>query len=342
VKRRPFFKILLVVAALVPACASETVALPPTAPVHWQATEAKAPSPVVPTQRERALGQAYAAAISSASFAKLGAMLSDDAHFLFGERDARGRERVIKSHQDIFGAFDRRQLTISRVWLTDSTQATNSQALEWTMTGVQTQGWMGVAPTGKSVAIQGLTLFWMDDDGVISDIHVYFDEEAIRAELVSGRAAPPLAAPSAPQVLERAGTAEESANVGVVHGMLQALEDDKESAFLSSLADDLEIVSPGNLQAVHGRSGAGNYFKATRKSIRQLDTIVQNAWGVGSFVIVEYALAGLQTASSHRPGTSADGALHPLQVHCVDIAEVRSGTISRIWRYADRSPFGAS
>lgn len=315
--------------------------MPPAAPIHWQTPESKAPSPVVATQRERALAQAYAASMSGTSFAKLGAMLSDDAHFLFGESDARGRERVIQSHQGLFAAFDRRQFTISRVWLTDSTQAINSQAIEWTMTGAQVRGWMGLAATGKSVVIQGLTLLWTDDDGVISDIHVYFDEEAVRAELAGGRASP-VAAPSALQVLERGGTAEESANVAVARGMLQALEDDKESAFLASMADDLDVFTPGSSETVHGKSGARNYFKSTRRSIRQLDTIVQNAWGVGSFVIVEYALAGLQTASWLRPGASADGALHPLQVHYVDVAEVRGGAISRVWRYADRSPFGSS
>jgi steroid delta-isomerase-like uncharacterized protein len=327
--------------ALVPACASETVAMPPAAPVHWQAAESRPPSPVVPTQRERAVAKGYAAALASPSFEKLGAMLSDDVHFLFGERDARGRERVVKSHQDLFGAFDNRQLTISRVWLTDSTQLLNSQAFEWTMTGIQARGWMGAAATGKSVVIRGLTLLWTDDDGVISEIHVYFDEEAVKAELTGGQAPAPVAA-TAPQVLEYGGTKEEAANVAVARGALQALEDDKESAFVSSMSDDLDVVTPGTSETVRGKSGARSYFKSTRKSIRQLDTIVQNAWGVGSFVVVEYALAGLQTASSRRQGGSADGALHPLQVHYVDIAELRSGTIARIWRYADRNPFGAS
>jgi len=334
-------KVLLVVFALAPACASETVALPPAAPVHWQATESKAPSPVAPTERERAVAQAYVAAIASPSFAKLGAMLEDDVHFVFDERDARGRERVIKIHQDLFGAFDNRQIVVSRVWLTDSTQPVNSQAIEWTMSGVQARAWMGVAPTGKSALVHGLTLLWTNDEGVISEIHVYFDEEAVKAGLTGGQAPPPVAA-TEPQVIEHKGTPEEAANVAVARGVLQALEDDKESAFVSSMSDDLDVLTLGSSETVHGKSGARTYFRSTRKSIRQLDTIVQNAWGVGAFVIVEYALAGVQTASSRRQGGSADGALHPLQVHYVDIAELRNGTIARIWRYADRNPFGAT
>ncbi len=333
--------ILVAASTRVAACASETVAMPPVAPTHWQAAGSKAASPIVPTQRERAVAEAYAAAIADTSLAKLGPMLSDDVHFLFDERDTRGRERVVKSHHDLFGAFDNRQLTITRVWLTDSTQLVNSQAIEWTMTGTQSRGWMGLAATGKPAVIHGLALLWTDDDGVISEIHLYFDEKAVEAELSGGQPAPPVA-PSAPQVFEHQGTAEEAANVAVARGVLQALEDDNESGFVSSMADDLEVVMPGKLEAVHGKSGARGYFKSTRKGIRQLDTIVQNAWGVGSFVVVEYALAGLQTASSHGPGRSADGALHPLQVHSVDIVELRGGTISRIWRYADRGPVGAS
>ncbi len=333
---------LLVISVLATACAAETVDLPPPPPVQLRSATSRLPSPTTPTEREREVAQLYAHAMASPTFAGLPETLADDVHFQFGDRDARGRERVVRDHQELFGAFDRRSFSVSRVWLTDSTQTINSQALEWTLSGAQARSWMGLPASNRTVVIHGLTLLWTDDDGIISEIHVYFDEDAVKAQL--GGAAPPQApagAAGTPQIAQRGGTAEERANVAVARSALQALEDDKEATFVAAMADELEVVTAGRSETFHGKSGARSYFKETRKTIRQLDTVIQNAWGVGPFVVVEYALAGLQTASSRRPSGGGDGALHPLQVHCVDVDELRGGEISRIWRYVDRSPFGS-
>lgn len=334
---------MVMLSALATACAAETVDLPPPAPVQLRSATSRLPSPTTPTEREREVAQLYGHAMASPSFAGLPETLADDVHFQFGERDARGRQRVLKEHQKLFGSFDQRSFSVSRVWLTDSTQTINSQAIEWTMSGLQARPWMGLPAGNRTAVIHGLTLLWTDDDGIIAEIHVYFDEDGVKAQLV-GTAPPQRASGAAgsPQVAQHGGTAEERANVAVARQALQALEDDKESSFVAAMSDELEVVTLGQNDRVLGKNGARNYFKETRKTIRQLDTVIQNVWGVGSFVVVEYALAGLQTASSLRASGGADGALHPLQVHCVDVDELRDGVISRIWRYLDRNPFGSS
>jgi len=344
---RRLSKVLLLVWVLAPACASENVPIPRAAPVHWTASAPQAaPSPVVPTQRERALAQAYAAAMASPQFAALGPLLDDDARFVFGAHDKRGRAGVIKEFDDLFGGFDNRRLLTRRCWLTDSTQPINAQAIEWTMTGVQMRTSLGVAPTGKPVTIHGLTLLWTTDDGIISEGHVYFDEDVVKAQLGAGPVAlRHLTTPAAPtgpaQVLERTGAAEEKANVATFRAMLQALEDNQESAYLATMTEDVSLFTLDAGEPVRGQGEARSYFKTVRKAIRQVDTVVENAWGVGSFAIVEYSITGLQVAPLPRIAVPAGGALHPLYARFADVAEIHGGKIARIWRYSDPVSFAS-
>lgn len=338
----------MVAAVLASACAAETVELPPAAPVHWQASpNAPTSSPTTPTERERALADAYTKALASPGLAALGPMLDDEVLFAFGARNIRGLDHVLKAHQDVFGAFDERRFFVSRVWLTDSRQTLNSQAIEWTMTGVQAREWMKVPPTGKRVAVKGLTLLWTSDEGVITEVHTYFDEDVIRAQLGVGPTAlrdlPPPAAPAgAPVVKEREGKPEELSNVATIRQMIQALEDNQEAAFVGKVADDLTVVTLDEQEPMHGREAAGAFFRSIHHSVRQVDTVVLNAWGVGPLAIVEYAITGLQIAPFGRVPVASGGGLHPLHTQYVDVVEFRDGKVARIWRYSDPRSFGAS
>jgi steroid delta-isomerase-like uncharacterized protein len=347
VKSRHLSKVIIVLCALASGCAGETVATPRPARIHWQAPGSTAPSPVVPTERERALAQAYAAAIASPHFAALGALLDDDARFVCGARNTRGRERVVKQYDDLLGAFDDRRFVASRTWLTDSTQTLNTQAMEWTMTGLQARAWQGVPPTGKPVTIKGLMLLWATDDGIITEVHVYFDEDVIKGQLGAGpldlRGLPTPAAPGGPsKVLERTGSAAaEKANVATFRAMLQALEDGHEPAFLATMTEDVGVFTLDDAEPLRGRDAARSYFKNVRRGVRQVDTVVENAWGVGSFVIVEYSITGLQIAPLPRIPLAGSEGLHPLHTQFVDIAEIQDGKIAQIWRYCDPISFAS-
>src|SRR5258706_13210388 len=125
------------------ACSAGTVGPPPAPPVDWHAFDVHRPKPATttPTAKERALAEGYALALASPGEAQLASRLDDDAHFAFpGMADARGREQVVKAHELLFGPFDERRVTTTRVWHTDSIQT-----LEWVLTGVHVRTWMGVA-----------------------------------------------------------------------------------------------------------------------------------------------------------------------------------------------------
>jgi ketosteroid isomerase-like protein len=338
-------KALLPLAALAPACSSDSVAKWPEPPAHFlqQVPVAPAQSPVTPTAQERGLAETYLKALAAPDFGALGSMLDEQAHFAFRGRTTHGRDRVLKGHAEMFGAFDQRQFIATRVWLTDSTHPLDSQAFEWTMTGVQAREFLGVPATHKQVFVKGLTLLWTNDNGVVSDLHVYFDEELVKAQLGVGPAelqklpAPALDTTPA-RIFERAGTPEEPANSKLMRSMVQALEDDKEAEFLSLMADDVQICTMDHAEPTIGKKAASDYFRTMRRSIRLLDTVIENAWGVQSFAVAEYAITGLQFAPFPRVAF-AEG--RPLHTQFADIAEIHDGRIVRIWRYDDPIGFAA-
>ena len=343
--RQSLLKGLLPLAALASACSSDSVAKWPEPPAHFMQQVAVAPakSPLTPTGQERGLAEAYIKALAAPEFDALGSMLDEQAHLAFRGRTTHGRERVLKGHAEMFGAFDQRQFTATRIWLTDSTHPLDSQALEWTMTGVQARDYLGVPATHKPVVIKGITLLWTTDNGVISDLHVYFDEELVKAQLGVGRAelqklpVPALDA-TAPQIFERTGTPEEAANATLVRTMVQTLEDNEEAEFLSLMADNVQICTMDHAEPGIGKKAASDYFRTMRRSIRLLDTVIENAWGVQSFVVAEYAVTGLQLAPFARVPFSEG---RPLHTQFADVAEIHDGRITRIWRYDDPLGFAA-
>ena len=336
----------LFVAAATLACSSETVPMWPAPPVHWQPSGSEPEdrsSPATPTVYERALADAYTAALVSPHFTDLERILAEQAHLFIGAKDTHGRQRVVKAYDDALGAFGDRRFIKSRIWLTDSTHVLDTQALEWTMTGVQAGAYLGVPTSHKPVIIKGLTLIWTDDDGIIADLHTYFDEEVVKAQIDGGSAEVkgvvwPPGTRDQPRMHERKGTPEEAANVKTVRGAIQALEDGDENAYVSAMADDVDVFTLDHAEPVHGKQAAHAYFRVMRGAIRLLDTVIENAWGVESFVIAEYSINGLQLAPLPRVAFSAGRAIH---TQFADVVELRDGKIARIWRYADPIAFAS-
>jgi ketosteroid isomerase-like protein len=134
------------------------------------------------------------------------------------------------------------------------------------------------------------------------------------------------------QVFEQEGTPKEAASIALMRAMLQALEDNKESAYLSTMANDVEIFTLDRAQPVRGKDPVERLFRTLRKTIGDLDTVVHNAWGVQQFAVVEYSIAGLQLAPLGRIPFVPN---RLFSTRLVDVAEVRNGKITRIWRYDD-------
>ena len=322
---------LVCVVAGAGACSSESALRPLPPPVNWRSLEPRPPAPdagrLTATERERSATDAYIKALASPGFNELGRLLDDDVHFAFaGYRDVHGRDSVIKMHEALLGAFDARSFVASRVLLTES-----SQILEWTMNGMH-------KTMHKPVTLRGLTLLWTKDDGSISDSHLFFDEALVKAQLGAGpkglvNPPPPNTGPlsgGAREEVEQTRTPEESANVAVVRASLEALENRDDAAYVATMTDDVEVTTLEGGKPLHGKAAARAYLKAMHGAIGQLDTSIDNVWGIGNFVVAEYHLVGEQRAPISWVPAQKDNLL---KMYVVDVAEMKAGKIARVWRY---------
>jgi ketosteroid isomerase-like protein len=316
------------------ACSSENAGAPPPSPVDWHAFDVPhgpIAAPPGPTLKERAIAEAYTAALGSTDLASLTPHLAVGVRFAYpGVPDGRGREGVVQAHQTLFGAFDKRAMAMTRLWRGDSLQA-----VEWTMTGVQAKEWMGVAATNRPVAFRGLTLLFTNDDGTIADIHVYFDAAVVKAQLGAGpkelAGLPPATAPTgAPQIFEATHSADEARDLTAARATLDALEKNDEAAYVATMTDDVVVETLERAQPMRGREDLKAYFRAMHKAIGQLDTTLDNSLSAGRFAVAEYFVAGEQLGALGWIPAQRDKVLR-LQV--VDVMEIRDGKVAHVWRY---------
>jgi len=309
-------------------CASETVTRPPPPPVDWASLEQRPPppdaGPPTATAKERGATQAYLAALASPDFATLAGVLDEDAHFSFaGFKDVFGRNNVARAHKALFDAYESRNFVANRVLMTDS-----SQVVEWIMTGVH-------KTTKKDVAFRGLSLLWTKDDGEISNVRLYFDEFAASAQVGFGpkalRALPRALASSEPrEEVDQKGSAEESANVAIVRSALDAFESGNANAYADAMADDVEVTTLESAEPVRGKAQARAHVKAMHKSVAELDVVMDNAWGIGPFVVAEYHMVGEQRGPIGVVPAQKDNLF---KMYIVDVIEFREGKIAKIRRY---------
>jgi ketosteroid isomerase-like protein len=323
---------LPLILVLAPACYAETVQRPPPPPANWQSLEARPraaaePGRIAATAKERAAAKLYLDAVASPGAAQLGKLLDEEAHFTFaGSGDAHGREKVVEAHEALFGTVDGRRFALRRILVTDS-----SQVLEWTLTGTH-------RATQKAIAIQGLTAIWTRDDGTITDVHLFFDQALIKAQLGEGPKGleglhPPSPAGSVQEV-EQLQSAEERVDVDLVRAQLQALEDGREAAYLEAMADDVEVNTLERDAPLRGKAEAKSYFNFMRKAINYLATSIVNTWGVKSFVAVEYNILGEQRVPIGWIPVQRDPLM---KMSVVEVIEIRDGKIARVWRYDNPS-----
>jgi hypothetical protein len=328
---------LAALALVAGACSGETVAKPPPAPVNWQsfARPALDAGANAPTAKESAIAQQYEDALASIGFALLGHVLDEDARFSFpgpSLDDVHGRDAVVQAHVALFGAFEQRHFVTSRLARTAS-----EQTVEWTMSGVQARDWMGAAATQKHVVIKGATLLWTKDDGTLTDIHVYFDVAAVKAQLGAGprelEGLPPPALPAGqPQVIDQTG--QEPDNAATVRSALNAFENNSESAYVDTMADDIEVHTLDRAGPARGIGEQRAYFRAMHKAIAQLDTSIDSSLSVGTYAIVEYSITGEQIAPIGWVPLQRD---RVVKLHVVEIDEVENAKIAHVWRYDNPS-----
>jgi ketosteroid isomerase-like protein len=316
-------------ALLASACA-ETVSAPPAPPVAW-ATLTPTRSPATAprssaTAKERQVARLYVDALASGRPEDLAAVLDEEAHFRFaGARDIQGRANVVKTHLALFDGLEDRTIALTRVFVTES-----AQALEWSLSARDRS-------RGRPVAIDGLALLWTKDDGSITDIHLYFDEALLQVER-GLHPEPPISRairavpPAKPEIVEQHRTSQEESGTADVRAAIQALEDNHEAVYMAAFDDGVSVKTLESAEPTSGKAPLRVHFRTMHQSIGYLATSIENMWGLGQYVVVEYQVMGEMRGPIGWVPVQRDKLV---RLSIVDVAEVRGSRISKVSRYDD-------
>ncbi len=326
----------IVVSACLSGCGSAALESPSPPPVDarfYQPTAARLASPgKTPVERDRESADAFGRALGENDTQALAALLDPDVDFSFpGMSGATERNGTLQSLADLFGAFTSRKYAPSRVW-----QIGEAAIVEWTMTGVHAGNWMSVSPTEKPVAIRGVSVLWFNVNGLIGEVHVYFDCGAVLAELGAApngaiQTGPLPVFATSPERIVAGGTAEEKANVAFVNASWDAFEIKNEAGYLAAFADDVEFTRFDRVNAERGKDARRKFFRWVAAGMSSLAQTPLNAWGAGDFVIEEYTISGVHSGKL----TSGPPSGRTLRLDDLDIYEMRNGKITRAWTYGN-------
>jgi predicted ester cyclase len=326
----------LVLLVCLAACGSAEVEQPGPAPIDprvYQPTVARDAGPQKsPIDRDRDSAEAFGRALAGNDVKALSDLLDPDVDFSFpGMPSATDRPGTLQAMNDLFGAFGTRKLTPSRVW-----QIGEAAVIEWSLTGAQSGPFMGVSPAQKPVSFRGVTLLWFNLNGLINEVHIYFDCGAVLAQLGAApnptiQAGPASAPDASPGIVRAGGTPEEKANVAVVNASWDALEAKNEGGYLAPIADDIEVTRLDRAAPERGKEERKKYFRWVVSGVSSLSQTPLNAWGAGNYVIEEYTITGVHSGKLIPSPPSG----HALRLHYVDIDEMQNGKIVRTWVYGN-------
>jgi predicted ester cyclase len=339
----PFTKravLLLTVLACGPAlgaCGSSDIEQPPAASVDprlYQDAGARAPAVAEKShaEKEREAVDAVNRAMGG-DFKALTPLFDPDADFSFspGMVDASDRDGMLKALGDAFAAFSDRKYAARDIWL-----AEDAAIVAWDMQAMQSGDYMGIKPTGKQVGIKGLTILWFQANGLIKDMHLYMDVGAVLAQLGAAPKGADVSAPSvtlatSPEVFVAAGNDQEQKNIAILNASYDALEAKNEAGFLAPFADDVEVFRLDHDGPVRGKEERRKYFKTITHGLSQFSQDPKYAWGVGPFAIEEYVLKGINSG----PLGPAQATGHSVNLHLVDVNEMKDGKIVRKWSFGN-------
>jgi len=301
---RPTFSAILTFATLaLAACGGETPPPqppPPPAPAPLPAIASAAPpaveTPPPPAPPKPALSEVipqvlkrYHEAWNAHDAAKMGTFMTDDVvAYAYGLHDHSGKGDFTSSIAKGWQTFPDAKTGTSRVFVKG-----NVAVVELAWTGTMT-GEMGeTKPTNRPVGQRRVHVYFFTDDGLVKEVHQYFDAAGLRAQMKGEKNAPPLVPlPTGdPEVHVAKGAPDEDKLVGWAKQFDEALSTDDAKKATALLADDVEY-DPLDAPALKGKKANAKALESFFKAFPDQKWTPTNVWGVDGFVVVEHVFTG--------------------------------------------------
>jgi len=282
------------------------------------------PSPPAPplSQLELASLKAAAEALNQHDARKYASLFTWGAvHKEAAAPDVVGRDGIGDRMQLLLTSFPDFRFSFDTVW-----QRGNVVAVTWRWTGTDTGGFLGKKPTGRKAGVQGASVAFFNDDGLVREIHVYEDGDTLVGQLDAKAGAasvrPPPADSTAAMEVITAGPGD--AGLDVAGSFYQALEDDKDAQVLALLREDATAddfrMSPRTARGPGEWKALLKSWRGALGSFKELP--LMNQLVVGDYVISERVANGAQRGRE-------------VSVHSVDIAQMKDGKIARYWTWSN-------
>jgi steroid delta-isomerase-like uncharacterized protein len=311
---------------------------PPPPPIASAAPPAAttAPAPAKPSLSDLELASAKAAAdaLTQHDAQKYAALFAPDGVDKgVGEPDSVGREAIAASIQHLFTAFPDLKLSIGRVW-----QKGNLVVATWAWTGTDTGGFLG-KPTGRSVGIEGASLGWYTDDGLLKELHRYADLGTLLSQLDpkakkgSFRAPPTL--PTSMDVVAATGTPDEDKEIDLAKGFYAALDNKKVDDVMGAFTDESTAEDYTTPMPIKGRKDWKAMYDSYARAFPDFKQSIANQVAIKDFVVSEGVFNG--THKGAMGPIRATG--KPVSLHFVDIAQFKDGKIAHFWTWSSAPEF---
>ena len=261
---------------------------------------------------------------------KVAAVFADGGvYWVAGVPALKGRE-AIQSNVDSSGkAFPDMKLTPWRTWQKDDVIA-----VEWVFNGTNSGDWMGMKATNKPVGVHAISLFWMNPDGSVKEVHEYWDGRTLMGQLgaTKEKVRAVAAAPAgAPEMHVSAGTPDEAKNVDATKAMYVAFEKKAEADFVNAMTDGTEYDDYTRPATSKGKAEAKQFFGAFTKAFPDLKITPVFVMAVGDTVIAEAQTTGTNTGKFMGKAPTKKA----LDVKGVDVFQFKDGKVVRGWSYSN-------
>jgi steroid delta-isomerase-like uncharacterized protein len=196
---------------------------------------------------------------------------------------------------------------------------------------------MGAKSTGKAVGVNGISVFWFTPDGLIKEQHEYFDMPTMMGQLGMGpkgmkTRAPATLSDAKPEVHVSKNTPDEDKNAASAAAVQKMFETHDAKAFADTSTDNVTWDDVSAPAPMNGKKEMVKYFDSVTKAIPDMKMNCQT-WAVDDYVIEECAMSG--TNKAPMPGIKAAATNKPLNIHGVDVIQMKDGKAVSGWSYGN-------
>lgn len=311
----PFFA-LLNACSPPPASRAEGTAAPLRAPeARSSPTTRAAPSaaatPISAIELHQRLSTRLREALDTGDAKAYAALFAENGISTFnGTHESKGRESIERSIAAFARAFDDATIQETRILVLEDAVAT-----EWTLVARNDGELMGIKGTGKAVGVQGASITWFDENGLVRERHSYFSLATVlgQAGITTGPARPiPVASTAEPTVLRADKQPGRSDGVQKLNAAREAHRaTDVASIFTEDAAwDDPTLAAP-----VKGKAAIVRHLTSAFAAVPDAKLTAHKVWTVGNVIVQEETLAGTQSSEPRGPtGAGKNFTAHSLAI----------------------------